>query len=1035
MLWLWNFFLEKRQFSYVLLSALVLAGLGALIAIPKENAPSIVIPDGFVITTMPGASAADMETLVTDKLENQISGVANIDTLTSVSSDGVSEITAQFDANADINQSIQDLRDAVAKAVPDLPADASAPSVEKINFSDQPILVASIAGDLPPTEFSALGKQLSDTLTSITGVSQVSVAGVPPEEVDVIVKKEALAQYGISLAQVLSAIQASNAALPAGSITMNGVQYDVNFKGGITHPSQIADIAVGQVGGAPLYLRDIAQISDGLAPATTYSRLSLGGKPSAQAITLTVYRQSGAPIAATANAVRQKLQSLEGTTLKGLTVFIPPSTDQGTQIAQQLGDLADTGIVTVLLVLLVLFITIGWRESLVAALSIPISFLIAFLGLYLTGNTLNFISLFALILAVGILVDSGIVVTEAIHARMRLYHDPLKAAQMALRDYAWPLIAGTMATVAVFAPLFFIRGIVGKFIAGIPYTLIFVLIASIFVALGLVPLIAILLTKRGAASDWERRQEDYTDRITNWYKRFLRSLLENRRAQRWFLRTLGILFVVSLALPLTGLVTTVFFPQDNQDYVYINIEKPVGTTLAETDLAAREVEELLYHDPHIASFQTTVGEASALAGGIQPGTGGATNDANITVNLPKPRSFTSTQVVNELEKRLAVVHDAQVQVLQSSNGPPGGAPIEIRFEGNNLNDLISAANAGRELLASIPGVTNITSSTQNNGTEFDLAIDRAKAAALGVTPAEVAQTLRTAINGTKATTITEPGQDIDVMVKLNLNPAYLTPDQTSQTTLDSIQNLTVPGAKGPVLLGSVLSASLGQANASIAHYNKVREETVSAYPDSKTTATQVVAQFQSRVKELGLPAGVTVAYGGETQNINQSFTDMFVALIAGLLFMFMILIIAFNSFRHTWHLLVIVPLSLIGVLDGLALVGLPVSFSSLLGVIALGGVIVNHAIILMDSMIKHAKEEPGKPLIDVVVDSAATRLRPIILTTIATVIGMVPLSFTNATWAPLAYSIMFGLAFAIVLTLALVPVLFFRSPHPERAQG
>ncbi len=1033
MLWLWNFFLEKRQFSYVLLAALVVAGLGALLAIPKENAPSIVIPDGFVITTMPGASASDMETLVTDKLENQISGVANIDTLTSMSAAGVSEITAQFSANADITTSIQDLRDAVAKAVPDLPADASAPSVEKINFSDQPILVASIAGDLPPTEFSALGKQLSDTLTSITGVSKVDVAGVPPREVDVIVDKAALVEYGLSLSQVISAISASNAALPAGSITMQGVSYDVNFKGGIKDPSQIADIAVGQTAGSPIYLRDIAQISDGLAPATTYSRLSVAGAPSAQAITLTVYRQSGAPIAGTANAVRAELESLKGTTLKGLTVFIPPSTDQGSQIATQLGDLANTGVVTVILVLLVLLITIGWREALVAALSIPISFLISFLGLYLTGNTLNFISLFALILAVGILVDSGIVVTEAIHARMRLYHDPMKAARAALHDYAWPLIAGTMATVAVFAPLFFIRGIVGKFIAGIPYTLIFVLLASIFVALGLVPLIAILLTKKGAPSRLEELQEAYTERVTAWYKGFLRRLLANKRAQRWFLRALGALFVASLALPVSGLVTTVFFPQDNQDFVFINIEKPVGTTLAETDLSVREVEELLYHDPHIASFQTTVGETSALAsGGMQPGGTGTGNQANITVNLPKPRSFTSTEVVNELEKRLAVVHDAQVQVLQASNGPPGGAPVEIRFEGDNLDELVAAADKGRELLATIPHVTNITSSTQNNGTEFDLVIDRAKAAAEGVTTAQVAETLRAAINGAKATTITEPGQDIDVVVKLDLNPDYTTPEETSHTTLDSIKNLTIPGTQGPVLLGSVLTDSLGQANSVISHYDKVREETVSAYPDSQTTATEVVAEFQKRLPELHLQSDVTVAYGGETQNINQSFTDMFVALIAGLLFMFMILIIAFNSVRHTYHLLVIVPLSLIGVLDGLAFAGLPVSFSSLLGVIALGGVIVNHAIILMDSMIHHAKEEPEKPLIDVVVDSAATRLRPIILTTIATVIGMIPLSFTNATWAPLAYSIMFGLAFAIVLTLALVPVLFFRSPHPER---
>ncbi len=1026
MLWLWNFFLEKRQFSYVLLGTLLVAGTFALVTIPKENFPPVVIPNGFVIVTMPGASSADMESLVTNKLEDQISGISNIDTLTSMSGDGISEVNVQFNANADMNQSIQDLRDAVSKVAPQLPTEASAPQVLKINFSDQPILVASVSGDLPPTEFAALGKSLSDDLQSVSGVSSVSVAGVSNREVSVIVSKEKLAQYGLSLTGVIGAIAATNSALPAGSIQMDGINYAVNFKGGLTDSAEIQDIAVGSSDGNPIYLRDIALIADGLAPATTYSRLSLDGKPSNQAITLTVYKQSSAGIQATADAVRAELGRLEKTKLSGLTVFVPPSTDAGAQVSKQLGDLADTGVITVLLVIAVLLVTIGWRESLVAALSIPISFLISFLALYLTGNTLNFISLFALILAVGILVDSGIVVTEAIHSRMRLYSNPLDAARVALRDYAWPLIAGTMATVAVFAPLFFLSGIIGKFIAGIPYTLIFVLLASIFVALGIVPLVALALAKEHH-NKLEAIQEAYTDRITAWYKDTLRRALESARFQRIFLRSLGGLFVVAMLLPVTGIVGSVFFPSADQDYVFINIEKPQGTTLAQTDLAAREVEEILYADPDISSFQTTVGQGSALSGGAMGGGAPSSgNLANITANLPVSHKKTSTQIVADLQKRLAVVTDATVQVLQASTGPSSGAPIQIQFQGDDLDALIVAANAGKELLSTIPNVTNITSTTQNNGTEFDLSIDRAKAAALGVTTAQVAQVLRASINGATATTIRKLGENIDVVVRLNLNTSYTTSADTSQTTIDSIKNLTIAGSNGPVLLGSILSDSLAQSNAAISHQDKKRIETVSAYPNDKTSTTAVVAAFQKRIGELNLPDTVTVSYGGESESINQSFADMFVALMAGLILMFMILIIAFNSIRYTLYLLVIVPLSLIGVFAGLALTGQPLSFSSLLGVIALGGVIINHAIILMDSMIKHLHEEPHKAPIDIVVDSAATRLRPIVLTTVATVIGMIPLSLADATWGPLAYAIMFGLSFAIVLTLVLVPVLFYR---------
>lgn len=1024
MLSVWNFFLEKRQFSYVLITTLVLAGVYVLFAIPKENTPSIDIPEAAVTTILPGAAAEDMETLVTDKIEDQVSGVSHIDTMTSVSQGGVSTVIVQFDANADSAQSLQDLRDAVSRAVPDLPADATTPIVTKFDFNSFPILVASISGDLPPSELSRLGTLVSDDLKKISGVSDVSVAGVPDREVDVIVRESALAQYGLSLTGVVAAVQAANAALPAGSISMNGVNYDVNFKGGLEDTSEIPGIVVGTKGGSPVYLRDIATVSDGLAPASTYSRLSLQGKPSENAITLQVFRQSGASIQGVAAAAGAELAKLSSTTLAGTNVFISPATDQSVQITQQLGNLSETGLETVALVILALLLTIGWRESLVAALAIPLSFLIAFIALYFTGNTLNFISLFALILAVGILVDSGIVVTEAIHTRMRIYGGKMVAAKAALRDYAWPLMAGTLATIAVFAPLFFISGIVGKFIAGIPYTLIFVLLASIFVALGIVPIIAVLFTTL-ESNRLERAQEEYTHRFTEWYKHRLRRLLQNRRQQRLFLWSLGIGLLLSIILPFTGLVQTIFFPAADLDFVYINIEKPQGTTLAETDLAVREVEEILYTDPDISSFQTTVGESSALSGQSSSGS----NQANITINLPKGHSKTSTEVVSDLTARLAVVHDAHIDVLEENNGPSSGAPIQIQFEGADLHALVVAADKGRTLLSSIRGVTNIQSSTENNGNEFDLSVDRGKAAALGVSPGEIASTLRTAIQGTKATSITLPGQDIDVVVKVNLNPAYTTPETTNQTTIESIENLSVSGTNGSVLLGSLVTPVLGESNASISHKDKVRVETVSAYPTADTTANAVVGEFEKRVGELNLPAGVTVSYGGETEDVNTSFTEMFIALIAGLVLMFMILIIAFNSIRHTLHLLVIVPLSLIGVLDGLALTGQPISFTSLLGVIALGGVIINHAIILMDSMLHRIRTNPDEPLMDAVVESSATRLRPIVLTTITTVIGMVPLALSDPTWGPLAYSIMFGLTFAIILTLVLVPVLFFRSPR------
>jgi len=1021
---LWNFFLQKKEFSAILVGALVLVGTYAVIEIPKEAQPAINVPVGNVTTSFPGASAEDVETLVTNPLEEAIVNIGDIDTLTSTSKDGQSSIKVQFDASANIDQSIQELRDAVSKTVSQLPSDANTPSVGQANYNDRPILSVSISGDLPQTEFADLGQTLTNDLEGVPGVSEVDVTGIPQREVDVVVDKNSLAEHDLNLSQVITAISSSNASLPAGNITMSGVSYDVDFEGNITDPDQIGDIAIENKDGATIYLRDIALISDGLQGASSYSRVSVAGQPANEAITLLVYQQTGGDVTDIANAVKAKVNSLKSTTLAGLTVLVPPSTDQGVQVSVQLGELVKTGLETVILIIGILFLTIGWRESIVAAISIPLSFVIAFIGLYLTGNTLNLISLFALILAVGILVDSGIVITEAIHARIKIYGNALDAARASLHEYAWPLIAGTVTTIVVFIPLIYLGGTTGRFISGIPFTIIIVLIASIFVALGVVPLIATAFTSTHQTR-LEKKQEELTVKARAWYTSKLRILLENRRYQNIFLSVLSVLFIIAIALPLTGFIQTSFFPQTNQDYVYVNIQEPPGTVLAVTDLATREVEELLYTDPDIASFVTSVGASSAFGGGGSSSAGG--NAANITVNLQPGHTKSSTQVQADITKLLAPVKDATVQVLQPTSGPGSGAPIQINFTGNNLDDLVAAADASSEYLATIPGASNITTTTKNNGTQFDLTIDRAKATALGLTTTQVAQTLRAAINGETATTIEEPLQNINVVVKLDLNPNYTDPSNTNQTTLDAIENLSIETPSGPVLLGSVLTPSLDSSNASISHLNEQRIETVSAYPVGNATANSIVAAYQKGLTKLDFPSDVNVSYGGDAQSIDQSFSQLALCLLVGLIMMFMVLILAFNSIHNTLQLILIIPLSLIGVLIGLTLTQQTLSFPVFLGFIALGGVIVNHAIILTDSLVNKAIAEPEKSKMDVTLEAASTRLRPIFLTTVTTVIGMVPLEISGGTFGPLAFTVMFGLSFAILLTLVLLPMLFYRS--------
>ncbi|MES2668257.1 MAG: efflux RND transporter permease subunit [Patescibacteria group bacterium] len=1017
----WTFFIDKNNFTALLAVVLIIAGIFAVIAIPKESSPEVQIPVGVITTILPGASAEDIERLVTDRIEDRVIGVERVSKVTSTSGESVSSITVEFEAAADIDKSIQLLKDEVDKVVPELPDEAEDPIVTDVNFADQPILIISIAGELAPAELTALGETVKDEIERVPGVSEVALSGVREREVQVIVEQAKLRQYGLSITDVTRAIAASGVAAPAGSITIDDIQYAVRLEAGLTDTDQVGAIAITGPGGSSVRVSDVANVVDALADASTFSRVSVDGAPSRPSLTLSVFKTRGGNILETGGAVKERIEVLQDGALSGTETVI--SYDAADDIAHDLEELSKVGLETVILVMIILFLTLGWRESLVAAASIPLSFLIAFIGLAASGNTINFISLFSLILAIGILVDSGIVVVEAMHTKLMKLGDKRKAAIHAIKEYAWPLVAGTFTTVAVFVPLFFLSGVLGKFVASIPFTVIFVLIASIFVALGLVPLLAMYVV-RGEPSRMERVQEEYNERAKHWYEGFLRRLLGDKKRENRFLIVLMVLFVISLMLPVFGLVKVVFFPAEDSDLVYLEVERPQGTTLTDTDLSVREVEEILYADPRIESFVTEVGASSSFGAGV----GSGNKLANVTINLKEDRDVTSQEYVAELRETLASVTSARVTVTEPEGGPPTGAAISVTYSGEDLGNLGIAVERAARVLSEVPGATNIDTSVKDDGGEFVVRLDSAKAAELGVSPLAVAELLRGALFGSEAADIRTGSEDIEVRTKLDLNPSYTDPSETTHASIDAVRSLTVAGAAGQIPLSSIAVISYEPANASIRHEDGERIASISADATKDGNPVEMAAEFERRMQDVELPEGVAVSVGGESEDVNQSFAEMGLALLAGAALMLAILVLEFNSFRHSLYLLAIIPLSLIGVLFGLAVTGSALSFPSMLGVIALAGVIINHAIILMDSIARISEEDHSKDLTDVVVEAASTRFRPIILTTVVTVVGMIPLSFASSLWGPLAFAIMFGLAFSLLLTLVFVPILYHRWP-------
>jgi HAE1 family hydrophobic/amphiphilic exporter-1 len=1024
---LWKFFLQKKQFTTLLIIASVITGFAGMFLIPKESAPEIKIALGIVTTVFPGASSENIETLVTNPLEAGLANVPKLDKITSSSRENVSVISVQFTADADIDKSIAELKDAVDKAKSELPDGAEDPEVSEVNFADQPILIFSLSSDLAPQQFTALARTVKDELKGVSGVGKVEIAGDRKREVQVVVSKEKLADYGLSLLDVIGAIRSANTALPVGTITTAGVDYNVGFVGDLKDPKELMEVPLSTPARQVIYLRDVALISDGVEKSSSLSRISVDKAPSEQALTFNVYKTSGSNILKVASGVEEKIEELKSGILGGsqtLTIY-----SEGDQIRKDISNLTKTGIETMILVALVLFLTIGWKEALIASISVPLSFLIAFFGLYTSGKTINFMTLFSLILSIGILVDIGIVVIEAIHSRLEKYKNIEDAAMASIEEYAWPLIAGTFTTIAVFVPLLNLSGIVGKFVATIPYTIILVLIASIFVALGFLPYLATRFMKGGQHehTETERFQEEISERSKEWYKNFLRKFLGHERTEKWFLRGVTFLFILGLLLPITGLVEAIFFGQDDQDFILIDIEKAEGTPLEETDITTRKVEEVLYTEPAIKSFATTIGRSNSFTGGAGGAISVGAKFSNIVAKLDKESSLSSTEVVEVVRKALLPIKEAKITVLQINNGPPSSAPVSIQFLGDDFGSLETAANNAQDILSRIPGTKDISASTDNASTEFSFSIDRAKAAEYGVSAQLVAQTLRAAVNGLTATVIKNKDDDIDVVVKLALDPGFTDATKTTNTSPDTIRNIQIPTPRGNVALGNFLSLALTRNTKVIAHEDRTRQVTVSAYTTEGGNASKITKELTDTLATQGLPNGVTLKAGGETEDIQNSFRDMLLAFLIGMILMLAILVLEFNSFRYAFYLLRIVPLSLAGVFFGLFFSGQPLGFTSMLGVIALGGVIINHAIILMDSYRRFEERDNAQhDLKEIVIEASATRFRPIILTTITTVLGMIPLSFSSALWGPFAFAIMFGLSYSLLLTLVYIPVLYYR---------
>ena len=1233
----------KNRIAVVVLTAiLVLGGLYAYVTIPKEAQPQIEFATIVVTTLYPGASPDDIESIITQEIEREVATINGIDELRSTSTEGVSTVVIEFLPDVDVDDAAQEVREQVDIAQAEFPAEVEEPIVSEIDASEFPILTVNLAGSYSLARLRDAAEDLQDEIEGVPGVLEVDLIGGLEREVQINVDLGALQGYGLAFNDLIATIQAENTNIPGGSVDIDRLNYLVRVDGEFDEPEEIESLVVDAPGGTPIYIRDVADVEFGFKDRDSYARLEVlqeevesgvfvpvEGAEDLQVISLSVKKQSGENIIETVDRVEAAIASFDFPSGTEVTI----TGDQSENVETLIKDLENNIIAGILFVVAVLLFFLGVRNATLVGIAIPLSMFLSFLIFQVMGQTLNFIILFSLIIALGMLVDNAVVIVENIYRFREEGYGRFEAARAATAEVGGAVAASTATTVAVFVPMLFWPGIIGRFMSYMPLTLIVTLSASLFVALIINPVItgylvrlddeerrpanarlkkfalglvaftavvvgltnwktlvflviaipALVVLYRYALRPAELRFSKKTlPRLTQRYRHFLNWMLErDYTAKRAMLRntfalgsftlgflllllggglsaaagqiagllllvpggillalgTIGIVFhalesaflggrtsvkgglifgavvgvlavllylagridnpaviIALLSLPaiiviagllgivfgkdrerlvltdnrarlLTGtlamLVAIVglffiaptgveFFPTTDPDQVQVTLEAPLGTNIEASNRVALEafgrIEALLEGNPAAGANTETILTGVGVGGDALFGGGASSPErTQITLNMVDydAREEASSVTMRRLREELQGIPGTELSIEQNQNGPPTGAPVNIEISGPRFERIVDVSQEIKTRLrraaerGEIAGLVDLTDNLNTGRPEFQVDIDRERAAQFGLSTSEVAQTVRAAINGIEASTYRDGKDEYDITVRLR---------EADREDLRTLESLTIPYEGSQIPLVSVAEINVGSGLGSVTRLDQERVVTVQGDVAEGYNGNAVLAEVQAFLADYiaELPAGYSVEYTGESEEQQESFGFLFVALLIGVALISMILIAQFNSISNPLIIMVAVGLSLIGVLLGLILTRTPFGLFTFIGIISLAGIVVNNAIVLIDYI--EQLRERGLDKREAVVEGGATRLRPVLLTALTTILGLVPLTFginidfvglitdlapdfqfgsaNTQFWGPMGTAIISGLTFATFLTLVIVPVMY-----------
>lgn len=1100
-------FAMKNGTMVMFLTALIaIAGIMAYVGMPKDSYPEIKQPIVYIGTSYPGNSPVDMENLVTREIEKEVNTISEVDNIKSNSVQDYSTIIVEFDPKISTEDALTKVKDAVDKAKPNLPQDLPAdPNIFEINFSEFPIMNINLSGNYTLEELKEFGEYLEDEIEKIPEISKVEIRGIDDKEVKIKVNPYELEARKLNFGDIEQAVQAENVTLSGGNVLDGGVRRTIRVVGEFHDPKQLENIVIKHENGNIVYLKDVATVEFDYVEAVSFARLR-----KQPVVMLDVVKRSGENLIIATDQINNILDKAKAEVFpKDLKISI--TNDQSSFTKEMVSSLENNIISGVIVVVVVLLLFIGTRNAMFVGMAIPLSMFLTFVVLQWMGMTINMMVLFGLIMALGMLVDNGIVVVENIYRLRSEGYSMWDSTRLGVGEVAVPIIASTGTTVAAFIPLMMWPGIMGQFMKYLPITLSVSLAASLFVALVINPVFinqymqldgekvtnykaiwrnSIILTVAGVlflllkvmwfgnllilfalltllnvyvlAPLSKRFQEGFLPKLEAAYERTINFALKRHNPTWIFLGTVGLLILSFVLLGIRA-PKVLYFPENEPKYVNVFIEFPVGADIQETNAFTKAIEDKVIQSikPYEKAVESVIANVGAGTGDPNDmssiGQAESPNKARITVNFVDFKyrgGISTTEVMEKMREEVGGYPGVVVTVEKNADGPPTGKAITIELTGDNLEELIAEGEQMKNFInnTGIQGIEKLKLDIETGKPEMLVNIDREKARRFGLSTYSVANEVRTSLFGKEISKYKE-GED-DYKIQLRLDDKY-------RYNVDALMNKSITyrnqtnGKIVQVPISSVAKAELSTTYGSVKRKDLKRQITISSNVLEGYNPTEVNNQIKEALKDFKLPAGYAYKFGGEQEKQAKEMAFLSNALLLAIFLIFLIIVAQFNKLTAPLIIMTSVLFSTIGVLLGLVIFNMEfVVIMTMIGIISLAGVVVNNAIVLLDFVElkkKRKREETGRDLsieevIEAITEAGKTRLRPVLLTAITTVLGLIPLAiginidfikFFNVYdadfylggdsvmfWAPLSWTIIFGLTFATFLTLVVVPVMY-----------